>query len=34
VFPRFSSVDDALPAMPELPPIAGDYEPPPIREGA
>ena len=26
--PRFSGVDDAAPAMPELPPLSGDYEAP------
>lgn len=26
--PRFSEVDDALPAMPELPPVMGEYEAP------
>ncbi|HEY9180915.1 MAG TPA: hypothetical protein VIO32_09355, partial [Candidatus Baltobacteraceae bacterium] len=26
--PRFSGVDDARPAMPDLPPVSGDYEPP------
>lgn len=26
--PRFSGVDDARPAMPELPPLSGDYEAP------
>ena len=25
---RFSSVDNALPAMPDLPPVSGEYEPP------
>lgn len=28
VLPRFSGMDDALPAMPEVPPISGDYEAP------
>lgn len=28
VLPRFSSVDDATPAMPDLPPISGEYEAP------
>jgi adenylate cyclase len=32
--PRFSGIDDALPAMPDMPPIVGEYEPPPIRGGA
>jgi hypothetical protein len=28
VLPRFSGVDDALPAMPEVPPVSGEYEAP------
>ncbi|HLI95287.1 MAG TPA: adenylate/guanylate cyclase domain-containing protein [Candidatus Baltobacteraceae bacterium] len=32
--PRFSGVDDMLPAMPDVPPVVGEYEPPPIRGGA
>ena len=28
VLPRFSGVDDAMPAMPDLPPISGEYEAP------
>src|SRR5579872_2040752 len=31
---RFSGVDDMLPAMPDVPPVVGEYEPPPIRGGA
>jgi adenylate cyclase len=28
VLPHFSGIDDALPAMPELPPVVGEYEAP------